>query len=324
MIGSVTRIADVLKTIDGALILTHRRPDGDTAGSAGALCIALRAMGKTAYVAANPEITRRYADLIEPYFPPEDWKPSYVIAVDCAAEDMIFPAAEEYAKHVDMVIDHHGSNCGFGRENLIIGEYAACAEIICEVIEALGLTLTIEMARGIYVGASTDTGCFKFSNTTANTHRVAAKCLDTGLDGGEINRALFETKSRARYEIEGMLFREMKFYKDGKIAVALITREAKESTGADWDDLDAIAGIPRQIEGVEVGLTLTELKDGSTKLSARTTKEVDAAAICSQLGGGGHLRAAGATMDCPSDEAIRRALEATERVYRGEANGIHS
>ena len=114
----------------------------------------------------------------------------------------------------------------------------------------------------------------------------------------------------------------MKFYKDGRIAVALITREAKEQTGADWDDLDAIAGIPRQIEGVEVGLTLTELKDGSTKISARTTKEVDAAAICSQMGGGGHLRAAGATVHCPSDEAIRRALEATERVYRGEANGI--
>ena len=162
--------------------------------------------------------------------------------------------------------------------------YAACAEVVCEVIEELGLTLTEEMARGIYIGASTDTGCFKFSNTTANTHRVAAKCLDTGLDGGEINRALFETKSRARYEIERMLFRDMKFYKDGRIAVALITREAKEQTGADWDDLDAIAGIPRQIEGVEVGLTLTELKDGSTKISARTTKEVDAAAICSRIG----------------------------------------
>jgi phosphoesterase RecJ-like protein len=323
LIGSVTRTAERLKSIDNALILTHRRPDGDTAGSAGALCCTLRQMGKNAYVAANPEITRRYADLIEPYFPPSDWQPAYVIAVDCAAEDMIFPAAGETAKHVDMVIDHHGSNTGFGAENLVIGEYAACAEIVCEVIEELGEELSIEAARGIYIGASTDTGCFKFSNTTANTHRVAAKCLDTGLDGGEINRALFETKSRARYEIERMLFRDMKFYKDGKIAVALITREAKESTGADWDDLDAIAGIPRQIEGVEVGLTLTELKDGSTKLSARTTKEVDAAAICSQLGGGGHLRAAGATMNCPSAEAICRALDATERVYRGETDGIH-
>lgn len=319
MIGSIAHTAEVLRTVDRVLILTHRRPDGDTAGSAGALCLALRALGKQAYVAANPEITRRYADLIEPFFPPVDWEPGYVIAVDCAAADMIFSAAGDLAARVDMVIDHHKSNSGFGRQdNLVIGERAACAEIIHDLIVQLGLELTVDMARGIYVGASTDTGCFKYSNTTPETHLVAAHCLQTGLDGGEINRALFETKSRARYAIERMLFSEMQFYMDGKVAVALITQEAKESTGADWDDLDAIAAIPRQIEGVEAGFTLTELKDGSTKISARTTKEVDAAAICSQLGGGGHVRAAGATVPCEPQEAIRQVLAATERVYRGK------
>lgn len=319
MIGSVTRMAEALKQADRVLILTHRRPDGDTSGSASALCLALRAMGKTAFIAANPEITPRYADLIQPYFPEEGWEPEYTAAVDCAAKDMIFPDAQKYADCVDFVIDHHRSNQGFGtRENLVVGERAACAEIICELIDALGLEMTIEMAHGIYVGASTDTGCFKYSNTTPHTHRVAAKCLDTGLDGGEINRALFETKSRARYEMEKILFSDMRFFLDGRVAVALITREAKQRTGADEDDLDAIAAIPRQIEGVQVGLTLTELEDGSVKVSVRTTKEIDAAAICSQLGGGGHLRAAGATLHCPSDEAIRLLLDATERVYRGE------
>lgn len=318
MIGSVSRMADALREADRALILTHRRPDGDTTGSARALCLALRALGKQAYVAANPEVTNRYAGLIDSFYPPEGWEPDCVITVDCAAQDMIFPAAGKYADQVDLVIDHHGSNSGFGRENLVIGERAACAEIVCELIEELGLDMTVEMARGVYVGASTDTGCFKYSNTTAHTHIVAAKCLETGLDGGEINRALFETKSRARYQIERMLFTEMRFFLNGKVAVALITQEAKQKTGADWDDLDAIAAIPRQIEGVEVGLTFTELKDGGTKLSARTTKEVDAAAICQMLGGGGHLRAAGATIDCSPEEAIRRALDATERVYRGE------
>lgn len=319
MIGSVAHTAELLRSVDQAVILTHRRPDGDTAGSAGALCLALRALGKQAYVAENPEITRRYAGLIAPYYPPENWTPQYVIAVDCAAPDMIFSAAGELAQRVDMVIDHHASNTGFGRQNdLVIGWRASCAEIVHDLIAALELELTVDMARGIYVGASTDTGCFKYSNTTPETHLVAAHCLRTGLDGGEINRALFETKSRARYAIERMMFSDMQFYMDGKVAVAVITREAKESTGADWDDLDAIAGIPRQIEGVEAGFTLTELKDGSTKISARTTKEVDAAAICGQLGGGGHVRAAGATVDCDTQEAIRRILAATERVYRGE------
>lgn len=318
MIGTVSRAAEVLKAADNVLILTHRRPDGDTTGSAGALCQALRKLGKTTYVAHNAEITRRYADLVEPFAPDASYEPAFVVSVDCADQNMIPSDLAQYADRVDLVIDHHRSNDGFGRDNLVMGHRAACAEIVCEVIEEMGIPLDRDIAEGIYVGASTDTGCFKFSNTTANTHLVAAKCLEVGVDGGEINRALFETKSRARYEIERMLFSTMQFFRDGKIAVALITREAQQKTGADSDDLDAIAGIPRQIEGVEVGLTLTELDNGKTKVSVRTTKEVDASAICTMVGGGGHLRAAGATLPCASDEAIRRMLDATERVYRGE------
>ncbi|MDO5784037.1 MAG: bifunctional oligoribonuclease/PAP phosphatase NrnA [Eubacteriales bacterium] len=319
MIGTVSRAAQVLQAADRFIILTHRRPDGDTTGSAGALCLALRKAGKTAYVARNAGVTKRYAGLIEPYAPPEGYQPQCVVSVDCADIDMIPPEMQQYAAQVDLVIDHHRSNPGFGRENLVMGQRAACAEIVCAVIEEMGIALDRDIAEGIYVGASTDTGCFKFSNTTSNTHLVAAKCLEAGVDGGEINRALFETKSRARYEIERMLFSSMEFYHEGKIAVALITLEARQRTGADWDDLDAIAGIPRQIEGVEVGLTLTELENGDTKVSVRTTKEVDASAICTQVGGGGHLRAAGATLHCGAEETIQRLLEATERVYRGEA-----
>lgn len=319
MIGTVSHTAEVLQGQDQFLILTHRRPDGDTTGSAGALCLALRKLGKTAYTAKNTGVTRRYGSYIEPYYAPEDFEPGCVVTVDCAAPDMLPPEMAQYAERVDVVIDHHGSNPGFGKVNLVGGHYAACAEIIYEVVEAMGVELDADIAKGIYVGASTDTGCFKFSNTTSNTHLVAAKCLDAGVDGGEINRALFETKSRARYEIERILFGSMAFYHEGKVAVALIRLEDRQRTGADWDDLDAIAGIPRQIEGVEVGLTLTELESGETKVSVRTTKEVDAAAICMQVGGGGHLRAAGATLSCPSGEAIQRMLDATEKVYRGEA-----
>ncbi len=318
MIGTAARAAEVLLAADNILILTHRRPDGDTTGSAGALCTALREIGKTAYVAENEDITPRYADLIVPFAPPADFEPDFVVSVDCADAGMVAQSMQRYVPQIGLVIDHHRSNEGFGRENYVVASRAACAEIILEVIEQMGIALDRDIAYGIYIGASTDTGCFKFSNTTANTHIVAAKCLEAGIDGGEINRALFETKSKARYQIEGRLFSTMEFYHDEKVAVARISRQARQETGADWDDLDAIAGIPRQIEGVEVGLTLTEMDNGDTKLSVRTTREVDAARICQQLGGGGHLRAAGATLPCPMEEAVCRVLEATERVYRGE------
>ena len=322
MIGCVSEAAELLKNAGNIIILTHRRPDGDTSGCAGALCLALRELGKTAYIAENPEITKRYADLITPYDAPDGWKPEYIVSVDCAAQDMIAENAGEWAENVDLAIDHHGSNNGFAKYNLVMGDRAACAEIVCEVIQNMGVTLTKDIARGIYVGVTTDTGCFKFSNTTAHTHRVAAECLETGLDGGEICRALFEVKSKARFEIERIINSNMKFYKDGKIAVVLITLADRKKTGVDWDDLDAIAGLTRQIEGVETGLTFTELENGSTKLSVRTTKEVDAAAICTQLGGGGHIRAAGATIALKPEQAILRTLEAAERVYQSEKKSV--
>lgn len=320
MIGTAARAAEVLLAADNILILTHRRPDGDTTGSAGGLCTALRKIGKTAYVAVNEEVTKRYADLIVPFAPPADFLPQCIVSVDCADRGMIAPSQQCYADRVDLAIDHHRSNDGFGKDNLIMPERAACAEIILDVIETMGIALDADIAFGIYVGTSTDTGCFKFSNTTSNTHLVAAKCLDAGVDGGEINRALFETKSHARYEMERILFSTMQFYHEDKVAAAVITLEDKKKTGADHDDLDAIASLPRQIEGVEVGLTITELKPDTTKVSVRTTKEVDAASICELLGGGGHIRAAGATIQLPLEQAMPKILEAVEKVYNSEAN----
>ena len=135
------------------------------------------------------------------------------------------------------------------------------------------------------------------------------------MDGGEINRMLFETKSMPRFQMERIVFDTMEFYRDGKIALAVLRRADIDRTGADMDDLDSIASLTRQIEGVQVGVTLTENRDGSIKASVRTTKEVDASAICARLGGGGHLRAAGASLDCGVDEARRLLLGAANAVY---------
>ena len=241
MIVDVAGAAAALQAADDILILTHRRPDGDTAGCAGALCRGLQQIGKRAYILENPEITRRYAPLIVPYYPPEDFVPAYVV--------------------------------------------------------------------------STDTGCFKFSNTTAHSHAVAAACLTAGIDGGEINRVLFETKSRPRFEMERIVFDTMEFHENGAIAVAVLWRRDIDHAGADMDDLDSIASLTRQIEGVQIGITLTEKPDGTVRVSVRTTKEMDAAAICKKVGGGGHVRAAGASFTCGMAEAKAAMLKAAEEQF---------
>lgn len=315
MTVDVAGAAAALQGANDILILTHRRPDGDTAGCAGALCRALRQIGKTAYILENPEITKRYAPLIVPCYPPEGFQPQFVVSTDIAEEKLFPDTAETYKGKVDLVIDHHRSNIGFGSKNLVRPDAGACAEVLYDVIMALGVNLTTDIAECVYIGVSTDTGCFKFSNTTAHTHAVAAACLTAGIDGGEINRALFETKTMPRFQMERIIFDTMEFYEDGTIAVALLWRADIDRTGADMDDLDSIASLTRQIEGVQIGITLTENKDGTVKASVRTTKEMDASAICKKCGGGGHIRAGGASFDCGMEEAKAAILAAAQEQY---------
>ena len=315
MTVDVAGAAAALQGANDILILSHRRPDGDTAGCAGALCRALRQIGKTAYILENPEITKRYAPLIVPCYPPEGFQPQFVVSTDIAEEKLFPDTAEVYRGKVDLVIDHHRSNIGFGKKNLVRPDAGACAEVLYDVIMALGVKLTTDIAECVYIGVSTDTGCFKFSNTTAHTHAVAAACLTAGIDGGEINRALFETKTMPRFQMERIIFDTMEFYEDGAIAVALLWRADIDRTGADMDDLDSIASLTRQIEGVQIGITLTENKNGTVKASVRTTKEMDASAICKKCGGGGHIRAAGASFDCGMEQAKAAILKAAQEQY---------
>lgn len=311
----IQQAAQALLAADHILILSHRRPDGDTTGCAGALCRGLRKLGKTAYILQNADLTARYQQLIEPCYPPEGFTPACIVTTDIADYSLLTENAKQYQDKIDIVLDHHRSN-GMDAPVRVVRETAgANAEVVLDVLDAMQVTLDEEIATCLYVALSTDTGCFRYSNTTPHTLRAAARCLEAGVDGGELNRKLFEVKSWARFQMERIVFDTMEFLREGKIALVIIRRNDIDRTGADMDDLDSIASLTRQIEGVQVGITITENKDLTCKISVRTTKEVDASAICAKCGGGGHLRAAGATLSCGVDETRARILEAAEQVY---------
>lgn len=313
---TVQQAAEALREADNILILTHRRPDGDTTGCAGALCRGLRAIGKTAFVFENPELTPRYQWLIAPLTQPEGFVPGFVVSVDVSDLHMLTENAAGF-QEIDLVIDHHRSNPMFGKRNLVRPEAGGCCELVYDVLRALGVKLTREIAEPLYVGVSTDTGCFKFSNTVVHSYEVAAACLATGLDCGELNRTLFEVKRWPRLQMERIMIETMEFYHEGQIAVALLRRADLDRVGATTDDLDSISALPRQIEGVQVGLTFTENVNHTVRVSVRTTKEVDASMICRRCGGGGHLRAGGASFPAgvTIDDAKRRVLDAAEEAY---------
>ena len=312
----VQQMAQRLLAADNILILCHKNPDGDTIGCGSALYYALKALEKTTAVLCSDAIPSRYA-FTNPRLFKGEFEPHTVIAVDVAGLQLFGEnnGVPQFARHVDLCIDHHAGNNGYADFTLLDAGAAAAAELLYQVIVEMGVTITPHIADCLYTGIATDTGCFKFSNTTAHTHAVAAACLTAGIDGGEINRALFETKSRPRFEMERIVFDTMEFHEDGAIAVAVLWRKDIDRVGADMDDLDSIASLTRQIEGVQIGITMTEKADGTVRVSVRTTREMDASAICKRVGGGGHVRAAGASFTCGMDEAKAEMLRVAKEQF---------
>jgi len=292
------------------LIISHRRPDGDTLGSAAALAQGLRETGKTAFVLFNPEVTPRYAPFVGDYWAPDDYKPENIIAVDTASVDLFTDNAGVYKNSVSLGIDHHTSNSLYAGVNCIDAGRAACGEIIFDILMALSGAVSSETAERLYIALSTDTGCFSFGNTTANTLSVAARLIEYGAPNRVLNKMLFRTKTRGRIKIEGMLASGLEFHYDGKVAITAITREMMEAAGACEDDMDDIAVIAGSVKGVGIGITIREMSSANDcKVSVRTMLPYNAHAICLHFGGGGHKMAAGCTIEKPIDEVKTGLLE---------------
>lgn len=303
-----------LAAMDQVLILTHVRPDGDTIGSAAALCCGLRALGKTAYLLPNPELTATYAPYAAPYLAEADFAPAYVISVDIAALSLLPENARPYQDRIALAIDHHPSQEFFARETCLEADSAACGEIVYDILRQL-TPLTPEMALPLYVAISTDTGGFIYSNVTAATHRAAAELMDTGIDYRAVNKLFFQTKSRVRMQLEAAMLAEAKFYDNNRTAVLSVPRSLLEKFHATESDAEDLSALGPQIQGVDCAVTMRELGDGVWKFSLRTGERVNATEVCRLLGGGGHARAAGATLEGVTQaEAEEKMLNAIARI----------
>ena len=312
MMKTITEAAAWLRAHDNYLIMTHRRPDGDAVGSAVALCLGLRAMGKNAELFPNAQLTEKFRPLWDGLLGSGDPAGKTVIAVDMAAETMLPYNAPGMAGKILFCMDHHGSNTGYAPETYVDADAAACGELVYLVLMELGISLGKKMAEAIYVALSTDTGCFRYTNVTPQTYRVAAACLEADADTAYWNRILFMTRTAARLKLEAYLTQTAEFYAHGKVCICQLPQSIVEEYGLTEDDLDDISGFPRDIEGVEIGAMIRDVADGA-KISLRTFDPHDASAMCADLGGGGHRSAAGATVQgfiADAKAAILQAIKA--------------
>ncbi len=311
--------AKILKEQENILLLCHIRPDGDTLGSAYALKYALMANGKNASVSCADEIPERLRFIceLEANDRTRNTENAYVCAIDVAESYLL---GENSGYKIDMKIDHHEKGSRYATVNCIDGNAAACGEMIFDLISELenigGGKMTKSAATALYAAISSDTGCFKYSNVTAGTMRRAAALIEAGAESYDVCHRLFEVKTKAELAARRFMLNNTEYYADGRVGVLVITGEFRRENGANDDDIGGIVSEIREVQGVDLAITLKQDVNAPEKfkISMRSSLNVNASDMCALFGGGGHARAAGGAITAQSpDEAketvIKKVLE---------------
>ena len=279
------------------LILCHRNPDPDTLGSAFGLKAILEHYGSSVKVACCDNTTR--LTFITENASLEYHEDNYerLIAVDVASP-MQLGELSFLAEKTNLIIDHHAMNTRFS--DYYEDFCGACCEIIFELGKSLQILdkLPKHYFESVYAGISGDTGCFKYSNTTEKTMLYGAEIISYGIDFAEINRLIFDTKTIGEIKGQELAYKNMKLLCDGKLAISMFTKKMRDENGITDEDIGDIVNCIRSIEGVMVAVTIKQTTKDENKysISSRSNCEIDVASACAQIGGGGHIRAAGATL----------------------------
>ncbi len=314
------KIIDLIKAAENIAIFTHINCDGDAVGSTFALKKVLEEFGKKTTVFIDTKIPERLkfmpkiydAEYLTAY---EDKNFDLFVALDCGDITRLGEYATVFEKMENTIsIDHHKSNGGFAKENYVVSQASATGEVLFDIINEGNFLITKETASLLYGAIASDTGSFQYSNTSEKTHLIASKLIGLGADSVYMNKKLFDTLMVNEIKIKGFGMSNFRLFEEGKICTVGISKEIMDELGCSYEDVEGLSGFPRSIDGVEVGLLIKEYKDGVFKISIRTNDYVDATVLASKFGGGGHVRAAGCTIEGTLEEVTEKIVNAAKEL----------
>lgn len=313
MIDQRDAIVDVIRNHQAFLVITHENPDGDAIGSALALSLALRQLGKQA-VAYNVHPMPNYltwlpgAELLADTADPAQFDALCVL--DCGATKRVGPHEATIMAHPRIVnIDHHATNDGYGCANLVDSKASSTCELLFGVLRDLGVTITADIATNLYLGIYTDTMMFQNSASCPNAFRVCGDLMEAGADFLKVARKVYIESSAARLRMLGRVLATLRLDRDGRIAGVYALRKDLEEFGLGPDDLEVFVEYPRSVIGAEVAYLLREEDDKHmVKGSLRASVDVDVSAVAAQLNGGGHKKAAGFKIEGSLEEIRERVV----------------
>ncbi len=305
----ITRIADAIRARQRFVLSSHSRPDGDSLGSQLAMAFALQALGK--------DVTVVNFDAAAPPFMAFPGVPDIKIApaVDGDFDAAIIMECSDYARtgvtgldrFFTINIDHHPGNTGYGQINWFDQSAAACAEMVFDVVQALGVEMTLEIATHIYIAILTDTGSFHFSHLSPRTFDICRQALDAGVDPVRIARQVYDNSSVGRLRLCGAIMHGMRMDATGRIAVLQLDREMASAAGASYDDTDGIINQPLTVKEIQAVVFFKQADGDEYRISMRSKGTVDVGGIAKEFGGGGHKNAAGCSAS-GSIDALRKTF----------------
>lgn len=318
------RLVELIRARREFVVLTHVNPDGDALGSQLGLLRALRALGKDARALADTPVPAKYAFLdhaeITVQTACDHRDAEVVIALDIANWRRLGACAEHLltGRAVRVIIDHHPPPATPPADiNVIDTGYTSTAEMVQELIAALGLKLTRELAEPLYVGMLTDTGRFSYGNGLARAHRAAADLLAAGVDARAIDDAIYQRSSLARLKLVGRALERLTLAAEGKVAYTWLSGDDLRTAGVTPDDLEGFIDSIRSLREVELFLIFWEIAGGMVKGSVRSRGRVKVNKLAEQFGGGGHEFAAGFVMAGQIENCIRQALASAATLLTG-------
>ncbi len=314
------KIIKLISEAGGVAIFPHVSADGDAIGSALALALALKNAGKQVIVYLEEEIPAAYSFLpgtelagfaIEDV---RDMDMDVNVALDTGDVGRLGTRAEMFFKAPCTVnIDHHVTNTRFAHLNFVDETSAATGEIIFLLLKKLKLELDKNIAECLYTAISTDTGGFKYGNTTAGTHKIAAELLSTGIDIAGLSQRIFDNTTFSKLKLTKRAIEALELYEDSKLAVTVLSLEDIRAAGAKDEDCDGIVNLGRSIEGVEVSILVKEKNSEEVRINLRSKTYVDVSEIAASFGGGGHKRAAGCTVKGSLEEVKKKLIDAVKK-----------
>lgn len=304
------------------LICSHVGPDGDAMASTLAMGLGLEQLGKRVVYYnqdAVPEGLRFLpgaGKVISELKETDSFDAA--ISMDCGAFSRLGDKFSKFKGYKQLInVDHHASNDRYGHINYIIPDAASTGEVVWSLLKCLGCKLTSDIATNIYCTLVTDTGCFRYSNTTAHTLRLASDMVEAGANPDFISQNLFERKPLVMFDLLRRLLERISVSSNGKCGWSVLYQTDLEETDADYDITEEFINYPRAINGVEIAVLFKELPGDRFKISLRSKTDADVSKICQSFGGGGHKRAAACIIKGTFEEVKTRLFSKIEETLSG-------